>query len=152
MSLGLLFGADAAVATWAWTTHGMTPMSVDHAIGVIKPDGTLVGAALFQNHNGNNVDFSYYGAGTFTYNFMRAFARVALQMNASRVTVMTSKKHKRILRALPKLGFRLEGVSRCFYGQKDCPRSTAVRFVLFRSELERTARIETPRSSETATK
>jgi RimJ/RimL family protein N-acetyltransferase len=118
----------------------MRPMPVDAAVGVIdEKSGGLVGAAIFQNFNGNSLDFSYYGERTLSLGITRALARVALSMGAARVTIMTSKKNKRILRWLPKIGCKLEGTSRRYYGHRDESRSTAVRFVLFAEDLQRIA-------------
>lgn len=142
---GLLVGEDILVAEWAFTKHRMHKMLVDRAIGIVE-DGKLIGAALFQNYNGNNVDFSYYGRNTLSVGLYRAIARVAVvEFNAARMTIMTSKKNVRLREFLHAVGFKMEGTMRCFYGPQDVPRNMAVRFVVFREKMEQVARL-TPQS------
>jgi hypothetical protein len=137
---GLLFGQDEVVARWAFTTHNFFPMQADMAIGIIAPPGHLVGAAIYQNFNGYNVDLAYYGHNTLTVGIIRTLARTTLaKFNPSRVTFLTSKKNRNIIRWLPKIGCKLEGVARCYYGSADNTRNTAMRFVLYRDALERLA-------------
>ncbi len=134
---GVLLGHDETVARWAFATHKIRPMQICMAVGLLSPESQLVGAILFQNYNGYNVDFSYYGVNTATLGIARTVAKIALhQFNPSRATILTSKKNKSIIKFLPKLGCRFEGTARCFYGPEDNMRNTAMRFVLFREQLE----------------
>lgn len=136
MTCGLLIGEDQGVARWAYTTFNIYAAPVDRAIGIVSSEGKLVGAALFQNFNGNNVELSYYGVRTLSLGVVRALARVAVGVfDVSRATVVTSKRNKRLMRALLKIGFKLEGVQRCYYGREDNARNTGVRFVMFRDRL-----------------
>lgn len=140
---GILLGADDMVAAWAWRTIGLTPMPCDLAIGIVSEDKGLEGAAVFQNFNGNNIELSYYGEGTLSLGIARALARAAIsRFSPSRVTVCTSKSNRSLVKALtrPMLGFKLEGAQRCYYGPRDTTRNTALRFVMFRDQLERIAR------------
>lgn len=140
MSLGLLIGEDDIVSNWAFTTFGFFKTPVNKAIGVVTSDGKLVGAILFQNFNGVNVELSYYGPRTVTFGIVKAIARVSVgTFNASRVTVVTSKRNKRLMRGLLKIGFKLEGAQRCFYGPEDTNRNTGIRFVMFRDRINQLA-------------
>jgi RimJ/RimL family protein N-acetyltransferase len=114
-------------------------MPFDSAIGVIDPNGKLVGAGLYQNFNGNNVEGSYYGRGTLTAGIVRALIRGAQAFDPSRLTVVTSKKNRRLMRALQRIGFRLEGAQRCYYGHRDCAKNTGVRLVMFRDQIDKIA-------------
>ena len=133
---GLLLGDDARVAAWAFRTYQFRPTPFDSAIGVVEPDGRLVGAGLFQNYNGANVEFSYYGRRTLTAGIIRALFRVAAAFDPSRLTVVTAKKNRRLIRALQKIGFKLEGAQRRYYGTRDCARNTGVRLVMFREQID----------------
>lgn len=134
---GVLFGHDEAVAGWVFHTYKIRPMQVNMAVGLLSPGGELRGGVLFQNYNGCNVDFSYYGTNTVTLGIVRTMARIGLhKYDPSRVTILTSKKNKALRAFFPKLGCHLEGVARCFYGREDNVRNTAMRFVLFREQLE----------------
>ena len=146
MSYGLVIDDDARVAAWVYSTFKLFPIPVNRALGIVEKDGTLVGGILLQNYNGSNIELSYYGPWTLSPGMVRMIARVALsQFNVSRSTVITSKKHRRLIRALQRFGWRLEGVQRCFYGPCDCSRNTGVRLVLFREQIEKLARLETPK-------
>lgn len=148
MSRGLLLGQDAAVAAWAFATHNRRPMAVDSAIGVVE-DNRLVGAVLFQNYNGNNVDVSYYGRGrALTAGLVRSFARAALAYDPSRATIMTSRRNKHLVRALVRMGWSVEGGQRRFYGARDSDKHAALRLVLFRPGIDALARLTPPTASD----
>jgi RimJ/RimL family protein N-acetyltransferase len=148
MAAGLLLGQDEIVAAWAFAQWGLHPTKVDRGFGVIGKDGKIHGAILLQNFNGTNIELSYYGPRTLSPGIVRSIARtVILEFNAARVTVVTSKKNKRLMRSLSRFGFKLEGSQRRYFGQRDCSRNTGVRFVLFCEQIERLARF-TPAKQE----
>lgn len=141
MAHGLLINSDVAVTHWAFEKFNVFSQPVDMAVGVTHPELGLVGAFFFHYYNGHNVELSYYGPGTVSSGIVRAMARITLsRFNASRLTVVVRKKRKRLLRVLPRFGFRLEGVQRRHFGPTDGARDTGVRFVLFREDLEKLAR------------
>lgn len=140
---GLILGADQQVAAWAFQTHGICPTAWQRAIGILDHDGHIVGSVLFENYNGANIDLSYYGKSTMTLGIVRALARIAItQFDPSRVTICIHKQDKSLARALMRssLGFRLEGAQRCYYGKADTNANTALRFVMFRDQIERIAK------------
>jgi len=140
MPLGILVDQDHYVASWAYETFKGMAHNVDKALGIVDSKGTIVGAALFQNFNGANVELSYYGPRTLTSGIVRIIARMALgHFNASRLTVVTSQRNKRLIKACLKIGFRLEGIQRCFYGHDDNKKNTGVRLVAFRDALSKVA-------------
>jgi RimJ/RimL family protein N-acetyltransferase len=146
MSRGLLIGEDQQVAKWAFEAFRIFPAPINQALGLIdNVTGKIVGAVIFQNFNGMNIELSYYGPRTVTYGIVRAVARVALNgFNVARLTVVTSKKNRRLMRGLLKIGFKLEGHQRCYYGHEDNNKNTGVRFVMFREHLKKLAN-STPR-------
>lgn len=144
MPTGLLFECDELVAKWLFNEYLKKPLlyKYDRAIGIVNPSGGLVGAVLFQDWNGSNIEISYYGPKTMTAGIVRCLARYALTtFDPSRLTAITSKRNRQFMRALQKLGFRLEGIQRCFYGKRDCNRNTGVRFVAFREQIEHVAKV-----------
>ena len=142
MACGLLLGQDELVANWAFAQWSLHPTRVDRGLGVMGRDGRICGAILLQNFNGTNIELSYYGPRTLSVGIVRSIARsVILEFNAARVTVVTSKKNRRLMRSLSRFGFKLEGSQRRYFGHKDCSRNVGVRFVLFREQIERLARI-----------
>lgn len=135
MSTGLLFDCDDQVVAYIQKNWNWNAFKYDRALGLIV-NGVLKGAVLFHCYNGSNVELSYYGNGTMTAGIVRCLARFILTaFNPSRLTVLTSKRNKRYIRSFQKLGFRLEGIQRCYYGHRDCNRNAAVRFVMFRSRI-----------------
>lgn len=134
-----LTGCDDMVSQWAWRTFGFRPMPIDRAVGLVDA-GQIIGAVIWQNFNGHNVDVSYYGPGTVTPGVARAVARFTLrEFDPARVTVMTAKANKRIARFFTRIGAKFEGVMRDYYGRDGSGQSSAVRFVLTRDAVERIA-------------
>jgi RimJ/RimL family protein N-acetyltransferase len=141
MSTGLLYGSDDFVAKWFFDSMGYPHYKFDRALGIVS-SGNLVGAILFQHWNGNNVEVSYYGKNTMTVGTIRSVARFVLtEFDPARLTATVSKRNRTLIRALQKLGFRLEGTSRCYYGKKDTNRNVGVRFVAFRDAIEAVAKL-----------
>ena len=138
---GLLIGEDATVAAWTFHTFNLFPTHVNLAIGIVNTKtGKLCGAALFQSFNGYNVEISYYRQKTLSAGIIRSLARIALaEFSASRVTAVTSKRRRRLMKAMSRLGFRIEGIQRCYYGPADNVRNTGVRFVMFKPRLQELA-------------
>lgn len=133
---GLLIGEDELVSSWAFAQFKIFCAPVNKAIGIMDSNGKIVGAALFQNFNGVNVELSYYGPKTLTLGIVRSLARYSVcAFNAGRLTVVTSKKNTPFIRGLLKIGFKLEGAQRCYYGHEDTNRNTGVRLVMFRQRL-----------------
>ena len=145
MPNGLIIGEDEKVAAWAFSSFSLIPTHINMGLGIVDASPKLVGAVLFQNFNGTNIELSYYGPRTLSPGIVRTIARiVSLEFNAARVTVITSKKNKRLMRALQRFGFRLEGSQRRYFGKRDCSRSTGVRFVMFREEVDKIAKLLNP--------
>lgn len=143
MSNGLLLGQDAQVAAWVHSTYRLFPMKYDMAVGIVSPEKILLGAFLLEHYNGVDVHLSYYGPGTPSLAIGRSIARiVALELNAARCTVVTSKRNKRLISKLIRLGFKMEGSQRRFYGHADNARNTAIRLVMFREGIDRWAGIK----------
>jgi RimJ/RimL family protein N-acetyltransferase len=142
MPSGLLMDCDEAVARWFFASFKSKNYSYDRAIGVVDDKGSLIGAILFQNWNGPNVELSYFGRNTLTLGIIRCIARYALAtFDLARLTVITSKRNRQFMKALQRIGFKVEGAQRCYYGKRDSNRNTGVRFVAFREDIEKIAKI-----------
>lgn len=141
MATGLLFDSDELAANWLFTCYLQRRYSYDRCVGIIR-NGELVGAVLFQSFNGYNVEVSYYGKNTMTPGIIRCLAGYILkEFDPSRLTAMVPKRAKSWTKSLLKLGFRVEGIARCYYGKADCNRNTAVRLVGFRDAIELVAQV-----------
>lgn len=144
MATGLLFGCDELVAKWLFDIYSWPDLKYNKAIGLLDPQGKLVGGVFYHNWNGSNVEVAYYGKGTMTPGIVRALAKYAItEFDASRLTAVTCKKNRSLIKGLMKIGFKLEGIQRCYYGKKDCNRNIGVRLVAFRDVLEKVAQITT---------
>src|SRR5882672_3075286 len=109
MPCGLLVDDDQIVAKWAYSTFNIYEQPINKAYGIVDTNGKLLGAILFQNFNGVNIELSYYGPRTLSSGIVRIIARTVLgHFKAGRLTVVTSRRNKRLIRALIKIGFRLE--------------------------------------------
>ena len=141
MTAGVLIGMDEQVAAWAFKAYNRAPMHVDKAIGVVE-NNQLIGAALFTSYNTVNVECSYYGKRTLTAGIIRCLAKIALfELRIVRCTIIVPKRPSFLLRKLPKFGFRFEGVQRRNYGAEDIAKNTGCRFVIFREDIEKLARV-----------
>jgi RimJ/RimL family protein N-acetyltransferase len=141
---GLVVGDDERVASWAFRTYKFAPSKFDYALGIIDTaSSTLVGAALFQGLNGHDVQLSYYGKQTLSVSLVRSLARASLGMGVSRVTLVTSKKNKRLIQSCLRIGFTREGTSRRYYGDEDTERNAGARLVMFKERLQKIARTQT---------
>ena len=142
MATGLLLDCDETVAKWQANLCQLPVCKYDRALGLLDNKGVIIGAVIFQNWNGCNVEMGYHGKQTLTAGITRCLARyILLNFDPSRLTVITSKRNRQLMRGLQRLGFRLEGTQRCYYGKRDCNRNTGVRFVMFRDVLEKIAKI-----------
>lgn len=115
--MNLLFGHDKAVADWASKQFGYPLANWYFAVGIIDKDGLLVGAASFHDFNGSNVELCFYGPGAMTASMLRGlmkFAFVGLKVN--RVTARTPRQNRIVIRALPRFGFKCEGVAKHYFG------------------------------------
>lgn len=142
MKKGLLIDCDRIVSEWAFKEYNRFPIAVDRAIGIVE-DGKIIGAALFTSYNAHNANFSYYGKDTLTAGIARGLAKIALyELNLSRLTVIVPKRPSYLLKKLHKYGFKYEGVQKRFYGPTDRDKHTGCRFVVFREQIEKFARVQ----------
>jgi hypothetical protein len=142
MSTGLLYDCDDIVARWLFSNLSYPIYKYDRCVGLVDPNGTLVGAVLFQHWNGANVELSYYGKNTLTVGIIRSLARYTLTMfDPARLSMTTGKRNRQLIKALQKIGFKFEGTARCYYGKRDINRNVGVRMVMFRDGLEAVAKV-----------
>lgn len=142
MPAGLLFDCDAEVAAWTSATYKLRPYKYEKVIGLLAPNGTLIGGIFLHDYNGFDIEISYFGQNTLSLWLYRCIIRyVILIFDPARLTAVTSKRNRRLIRGMLKLGWKLEGVQRCYYGKHDCNRNTGVRLVMFRDMMEKTAKM-----------
>jgi hypothetical protein len=140
MAHSLVIGDDHNIAAWAFAAYRKIPFLYNRVYGILDIDKKLIGAVLFHNYNGVNLEMSYYGARTLTVGIVRSLARAVIcEFNPARVSVTVSKRNKTLMKSLHRCGWKLEGSQRRFYGHVDVNRNVGVRFVLFQEQIERLA-------------
>lgn len=140
MTTGILFNHDDAVAVAVFNYYGSPPLKYDKCLGIVKGE-ILVGGIFFTNWNGFNVELGYYGEKTLTLGVVRMIARYSIAtFDPSRLSITTSKRNRQLIAALLRMGFKLEGIQRCYYGKEDTRRNTGVKLVMFRDRLEQIAK------------
>jgi RimJ/RimL family protein N-acetyltransferase len=134
--MNLLFGHDATVAGWCEGKMGRKMGPWFKAVGVINNEGRLVGAATFHDYNSHNIEAAYYGPGTMTKDVYVGLAQYCFEvLKVTRITARTTRKNRHINKGLPRLGFRLEGVSKHYFGP--LKRDDAINYVALRSDFEK---------------
>jgi RimJ/RimL family protein N-acetyltransferase len=108
--------ADKAeqVAAWASKRLGTKFVAPYSAIGFETDEGKPVGALIFNDYTGENIEMSVVGlwtkkmfrvAGDYTFN----------QLGVQRVTARTNINKKKVISVLVAAGFRVEGRARRYY-------------------------------------
>lgn len=111
-------------------------LSLYCAMGIVKPDGTLAGAAIFTNYNHANIEVHFYGPNAVTPKTWRSVLRFAfLDLKVLRLTTMTNRGNKKVLRVLPRLGFKYETSLKRFYGLDRT--QDAIVHVIYREDIQR---------------
>ncbi len=125
---------QAAVAAWAFKTADCRPMQYEFCAGIADAAGELVGAAMFTNFNGCDVEVHFYGPGQLTRRTVRLIMQLAIHLfNAQRLTVRTRKEH--MARGVRKLGAVYEGTIRRLYGPTDGPEDAGEQYAFFRETI-----------------
>ncbi len=113
----LMFNQDQAVADWVSKKWGKPLQSWYYAVGILNKEGVLRGAATFHNFNGNNIELCYYGPKTISKDVVFGLCRFIFDhLKATRLTISVPRKNKILTKSVRKMGFKVEGVLRHFYG------------------------------------
>lgn len=93
---------------------------VMRALGIISPEGRIVGGVLLTNYTGFGVEMTLAGKGCISRSAWQAIGDMAFgELGCERISVTTRKSNKRVCRLAPRLRFRFEGIARRFYGVED---------------------------------
>lgn len=131
----LVFGQDELVARWMAEKIGIQFVPPFVAIGATKDGQSLCAGALFNNWNGANMDISL-AADVLSRGAIRDVYDYAFnQAGAVRLTALTKRSNKAMREMLPRLGFRLEGVSLRYFGHRKA--HDAFRYVLFKEDASK---------------
>lgn len=141
---GLLLDRAEDIQAWVFETYQRRLMKYDLVIGVLDDESkNLVGAMMFYGFNGSNVNLDYYGENSLTPGIVRTICYIVIyDFNASRLTVVTSQKNKRLIRSLKHIGFRIESYKKYYYGPTDTRKHVGVELVAYKDAICRVGRIE----------
>ncbi len=120
--IAILTGHDATVAEWVGGKLGKPFHAADmlSAIGVLSPDGRLIGGYVFTGFTGDCIEMSLAGSGVaFRSTWAAVLDYVFRQLGCVRLQVHTRRDNARARKQAARLGFRYEGTLRRYYG--DCP-------------------------------
>jgi len=113
--LGRRLGITLAAPFWGW---------------VLVSGDEIVGAFVFNNYSGSNLELSLAISGPVGIGVARSIARLAfVEFSARRITVHTKTENSAAIHAAQAIGFRSEGTARHYFEDAD-----AARFALFRDE------------------
>ena len=113
----LVFGRDKEVAAWAAQSLGMAIHPPYVALGVVDKDENPIGASVFNDWNGSNLEITIVGHGAMKRGIIRAvFHYVFMQVGANRLTAKTKRSNKLMRCMLPKFGFEFEATLKAYYG------------------------------------
>jgi len=115
----LAVGEVQDISFWVYQNFQIYLTHVDLAVAVIEGH-EIVGACVFQAHNGPDVELSYYGPRTLTLDVVKGLAKIAVDhLGVSRITARTAKSNKVMTRGIRKIGFEFEGVRKQGFGSQD---------------------------------
>jgi len=113
----LLFGHDQVVAEWCERKCGVKFKTLWKSIGAIDEEGRLIGAAVLHDLTQYDVELSFYGPNTLTMDMCRAIAwHCFIQQGLERISIHVRRSNRRLLKALPAMGWRWEGVKHHLFG------------------------------------
>jgi hypothetical protein len=90
-------------------------------VGVVVRDGDReVGAVVFNDYTGANVEMTGVGRGCWTPTVIRELARYCFAtLGVRRVTARTAVSNAKAIRSLERMGFRREGIAREWFDGED---------------------------------
>ena len=112
-----MFDNSESVALWVAKQMNVNFTEVLGTIGILDGEGVLIGGAVLHNYTRYDVELSYFGKGTLDFAITKAIGWIAfVKGGVERLTLCVPRKRKRLLRALPKIGFHHEGIQRRKFG------------------------------------
>ncbi len=131
-----LIGHDESVTAWVSKKLNKPILGPLATIGWLGPDGTLKGAAVFNDFNGSNIEITICGAGTMTRQTIREAMRYAfVQQKVNRLSARTERCNKRMRQLMPRIGFTFESVAARYFGPHR--RNDALVYRMLRADAER---------------
>lgn len=122
--------ANHAIGNWVATKLGTVLYPPFYAAGIARDDNDkLVGALVFNDFNGFQIELTAYGPGALSPSVLKQVSEYVFnQLGVERVSARTRKSNVRTRRLLAK-HFEFEGVLKRYYGKED-----ALLYRMFREE------------------
>lgn len=115
----ILVGEDEIVRAWVSQKIGQ-PIEQGETLGVLTPEGRLIGGFVFNHFQGDCIDMSLAGRGCILRSVWQAVGSyVYRQRGCARLQVVTRSSNKAVRSMAPRLKFKFEGKLRRFYGNED---------------------------------
>ncbi len=112
----ILLYADDYVARWMGDQMGIHINPPYTAFGVVSADGQLTGGVLFNNQSEADIELSIVAPKRLTRGLCRVIAQYAFETaGCMRMTVRTRASSLQVRQVIEKVGFRQEGVLRCYF-------------------------------------
>jgi RimJ/RimL family protein N-acetyltransferase len=128
----VVFGHDAVVTQWAAPKFDNLTQPT-HAFGIIDAQGTLRGCIILQEITANTAELIVYAETHLTPNVIRAIFEVPFnRLGYGRLQTTVAKDNAKAKRENPRWGFKFEGTSKDFFGE----RKDALRFAMLRSDCK----------------
>jgi len=130
--MNIVQGHDARVIEWASQLMDGEIGNPQVAHGVIDKDGSLIGALIYGEYDGHNVEMSFTGTRGFTPSVLKfIFEYPFNELKCGRMWARIRKSNKKMKKLLPRVGFKFEGVERKYYKDED-----ALRFSMLANECK----------------
>lgn len=111
---------DAIVSAYVSGHTGDQYADVIRTLGVLSPEGRLVGGFVLTNYSGHGVEMSLAGKGCVARDAWDMLGTIIFgELGCQRLSVTTRRSNKKVRKLAPKFHFKFEGVSRRFYGNED---------------------------------
>lgn len=119
----ILLGHDIAVSEFVGRIVGKPfhLASLQTTIGVVSPEGRLIGGYVFTSYTGPSIEMSLAGSGVALRSTWAAVLSYVFdpppQLGCVRLQVHTRRDNARARKQATRLGFRYEGTLRDYYGR-----------------------------------
>lgn len=115
-----LTGENDIVSAFVSSKTGDQYVDVMRTLGVLTPEGRIVGGIVLTNYTGHGIELSIAGKGCVSRGAWQAIGDIVFrELGCRRLSVTTRRSNKRVCKLAPRFQFRFEGIARRFYGNED---------------------------------
>lgn len=115
-----LTGENDIVSAFVSSKTGDQYVDVMRTLGILTPEGRIVGGFVLTNYTGHGVELSVAGKGCVSRGAWRELGDIVFrELACQRLSVTTRRSNKRVRKMAPRFKFKFEGIARRFYGDED---------------------------------